>query len=90
MSRGYQSRRELDRMQELLRATFALDDIPLASCRLTIRGGQLSLGSMQAWLMDDYKGIGGLRLADAPDPVPHPDKRPEEKRGYGPFTQRKP
>src|ERR1035441_10512379 len=29
---------------------------------------------MQAWLMDDYKGIGGLRLADAPDPVPQPDE----------------
>ena len=27
LSRGYQSRRELDRMHELLRATFALDDI---------------------------------------------------------------
>ena len=27
ISRGYQSRRELDRMHELLRATFALDDI---------------------------------------------------------------
>ena len=29
---------------------------------------------MQAWLMDDYKGIGGLRLADAPDPLPQPDE----------------
>ncbi len=29
LSRGYQSRRELDRMHELLRATFALDDILL-------------------------------------------------------------
>ena len=29
---------------------------------------------MQAWLMDDYKGIAGLRLADAPDPVPQPDE----------------
>ena len=29
---------------------------------------------MQAWLMDDYKGIGGLRLADAPDPIPQPDE----------------
>ena len=27
LSRGYQSRRELDRMHDLLRATFALDDI---------------------------------------------------------------
>ena len=27
---------------------------------------------MQAWLMDDYKGIAGLRLADAPDPLPQP------------------
>ncbi len=32
----------------------------------------MSLGSMQAWLMDDYKGIAGLRLADAPDPLPQP------------------
>ena len=29
---------------------------------------------MKAWLMDDYGGIGGLRLADAPDPVPQPDE----------------
>ena len=29
---------------------------------------------MKAWLMDDFKGIGGLRLADAPDPVPQPDE----------------
>ena len=29
---------------------------------------------MQAWLMDDYKGIAGLRLADAPDPIPQPDE----------------
>jgi NADPH:quinone reductase len=29
---------------------------------------------MQAWLMDDYKGIAGLRLAEAPDPVPQPDE----------------
>ena len=29
---------------------------------------------MQAWLMDDYKGIGGLRLAKAPDPLPQPDE----------------
>jgi NADPH2:quinone reductase len=29
---------------------------------------------MQAWLMDDYKGIAGLRLADAPEPVPQPDE----------------
>lgn len=29
LSRGYQSRRELDRMHELLRATFALDDLLL-------------------------------------------------------------
>ena len=34
----------------------------------------MSLGSMQAWLMDDYKGIAGLRLADAPDPAPQPDE----------------
>jgi NADPH2:quinone reductase len=25
---------------------------------------------MKAWLMDDYTGIGALRLADAPDPTP--------------------
>jgi NADPH2:quinone reductase len=29
---------------------------------------------MQAWLMNDYKGIGGLHLADAPDPLPQPDE----------------
>ena len=29
---------------------------------------------MQAWLMDDYKGIGGLQLAEAPDPLPQPDE----------------
>jgi NADPH2:quinone reductase len=29
---------------------------------------------MQAWLMDDYKGIAGLRLADSPDPIPQPDE----------------
>src|ERR1035437_2170229 len=29
---------------------------------------------MRAWLMDDFKGIGGLRLADAPDPVPQPEE----------------
>jgi len=29
---------------------------------------------MKAWLIDDLKGIGGLRLADAPDPVPQPDE----------------
>jgi NADPH:quinone reductase len=28
---------------------------------------------MNAWLIDDLKGIGGLRLADVPDPVPRPD-----------------
>jgi len=28
---------------------------------------------MQAWLMDDYKGIGGLRLAEAPNPIRQPD-----------------
>jgi NADPH2:quinone reductase len=28
---------------------------------------------MKAWLIDDLKGIGGLRLADVPDPVPQPD-----------------
>ena len=25
---------------------------------------------MRAWLLDDLTGIGGLRLADVPDPVP--------------------
>jgi NADPH2:quinone reductase len=29
---------------------------------------------MQAWLMDDYKGIGGLRLADAPNPLLQPEE----------------
>ena len=29
---------------------------------------------MRAWLIDDFKGIGGLRLAEAPDPVPQPDE----------------
>jgi NADPH2:quinone reductase len=29
---------------------------------------------MKAWLMDDYGGIGGFRLADAPGPVPQPDE----------------
>lgn len=29
---------------------------------------------MKAWLMDDFNGIGGLRLADAPDPIPQPDE----------------
>src|ERR1017187_5197299 len=29
---------------------------------------------MRAWLMDDFKGIGGLRLAEAPDPAPQPDE----------------
>ena len=28
---------------------------------------------MKAWIIDDFKGIGGLRLAGAPDPVPRPD-----------------
>ena len=27
---------------------------------------------MRAWLIDDLNGIGGLRLADAPDPAPQP------------------
>src|SRR5438045_1373786 len=27
---------------------------------------------MKAWLMDDFTGIEGLRLADAPDPVAQP------------------
>ena len=29
---------------------------------------------MQAWLMDDYNGIAGLRLAEAPDPIPQPEE----------------
>jgi NADPH2:quinone reductase len=29
---------------------------------------------MKAWLMDDFKGLGGLRLADAPNPIPQPDE----------------
>ncbi|MGO8931919.1 MAG: quinone oxidoreductase family protein [Limisphaerales bacterium] len=29
---------------------------------------------MKAWLMDDFKGIGGLRLADVPNPVPPPEE----------------
>jgi NADPH:quinone reductase len=29
---------------------------------------------MRAWLIDDLKGIGGLRLADVPDPVPQRDE----------------
>lgn len=29
---------------------------------------------MRAWLIDDFKGIGGLRPAEVPDPVPRPDE----------------
>ena len=29
---------------------------------------------MKAWLINNFKGIGGLRLADAPDPIPQPDE----------------
>jgi NADPH2:quinone reductase len=29
---------------------------------------------MKAWLIDDFNGIGGLRLAEAPAPVPQPDE----------------
>jgi NADPH2:quinone reductase len=29
---------------------------------------------MRAWLIDDFTGIGGLRLADVPEPVPQPDE----------------
>ena len=29
---------------------------------------------MKAWLMDDFKGIGGLRLEEAPNPIPQPDE----------------
>jgi len=29
---------------------------------------------MRAWLIDELNGIGGLRLAEAPDPVPQPDE----------------
>ena len=31
-------------------------------------------GDMKAWLMDDFNGIGSLRLAEAPNPVPQPDE----------------
>jgi NADPH:quinone reductase len=37
---------------------------------LTTRQCRLSLKGMRAWLMDDFNGIGGLRLAELPDPVP--------------------
>jgi NADPH:quinone reductase len=29
---------------------------------------------MRAWVIDDFKGIGGLRLADVPNPVPQPEE----------------
>jgi NADPH2:quinone reductase len=29
---------------------------------------------MKAWLMDDFKGIGGLRLADVSNPAPQPEE----------------
>src|SRR5512137_1579069 len=29
---------------------------------------------MKAWLIDKLEGIGGLRLAEVPDPVPRPDE----------------
>lgn len=29
---------------------------------------------MKAWLMDDFKGVGRLRLAEAPNPIPQPDE----------------
>jgi NADPH2:quinone reductase len=29
---------------------------------------------MKAWLMDDFNGIGSLRLAEAPNPVPQPNE----------------
>jgi NADPH2:quinone reductase len=29
---------------------------------------------MRAWIIDDFKGIGGLRLADVPNPVPQPEE----------------
>ena len=29
---------------------------------------------MKAWLIDDFKGVGGLRLAEAPNPIPLPDE----------------
>ena len=32
------------------------------------------MAGMKAWLIDDFKGIGGLRLADVPDPVPQSDE----------------
>ena len=46
---------------------------PSRFCRLTIRSLRLSLEGMNAWLIDDFKGIGGLRLTEVPDPVPRPD-----------------
>jgi NADPH2:quinone reductase len=41
---------------------------------LTIYRLQFSFESVKAWLIDELNGIGGLRLADAPDPVPQPDE----------------
>jgi NADPH2:quinone reductase len=29
---------------------------------------------MKAWLIDGFKGIGGLRLADVPNPIPQPEE----------------
>ena len=42
------------------------------SWRLTSHSLRLSFGDMKAWLIDDFNGIGGLRLTDAPDPAPQP------------------
>src|ERR1035438_10663476 len=46
---------------------------PSRFCRLTIRSLKRSFEGMNAWLIDDFKGIGGLRLTEVPDPVPRPD-----------------
>lgn len=35
---------------------------------------ELSCSGVQAWLLDDLTGIGGLRLAETPDPAPRPDE----------------
>ena len=47
---------------------------PEQSCRLTFSPRGCHWGDMRAWLMDEFKGIGGLRLTEAPDPIPQPDE----------------
>src|SRR5438552_19088518 len=34
----------------------------------------LFLKIMKAWLMDDFTGVDGLRLGDAPEPAPGPEE----------------